>query len=158
MYRKLFIIKIVLALGIPLFPLGALFFLSKNRIPLPREELTEGRTLPITPPVAQDQDAPQTGTDQLALIFRPPINKPASIAGIPAEPADVGGGIDPALIPGDEKFSYIGLIRKTDDQEWLYLKDRESGRVISINPSLISAEAEYSVVDIGGIQYFFRRN
>jgi hypothetical protein len=154
MYRKLFIIKIVLVLGIPLFPLGALFFLSKNRIPLSREELAEGGILPITPPVPQDQETLQTGAGELALIFRPPINKP--IAGIPAEPADED--IDPAPIPGDEKFSYLGLIRETDDQEWLYLKDRESGRVISINASLISAGGEYSVVNIGGIQYFIRRN
>ncbi|MDR2739850.1 MAG: hypothetical protein LBB68_08485 [Treponema sp.] len=139
MYRKLFIIKIVLVFGILLFPLGALFFLSKNRIPLPREELAERGTFPITPPELQDQRLLQTGVDQLALIFRPPINKLAPIS-------------------GDEKFSYLGLIRETDDQEWLYLKDRESGRVISINASLISTGAEYSVVDIGGIQYFIRRN
>jgi hypothetical protein len=158
MYRKLFIIKIVFALGIPLFPLGALFFLSKNRIPLPREELTERGTLPITPPEIQDREPLQAGADQLALIFRPPINKPAPIVTVPAEPADEGGDIDPAPIPGDEKFSYLGLIRETDDQEWLYLKDRESGRVISINADLISAGAEYSVVTIGDIQYFIRRN
>ncbi|MDR2079548.1 MAG: hypothetical protein LBP74_07505 [Treponema sp.] len=158
MYRKLFIIKVVLVLGIPLFPLGALFFLSKNRIPLPREELAERGTFPIAQPELQDQGLLQTGVDQLARIFRPPINKPAPIAGIPAEPAYEGADIDPAPIPGDEKFSYLGLIRETDDQEWLYLKDRESGRIISINASLISAGTEYSVVDIGGIQYFIRRN
>jgi hypothetical protein len=158
MYRKLFIIKIVLVLGIPLFPLGALFFLSKNRIPLPREELTERGPLPITPPELQDQELLQTGAEQLALVFRSPINTSAPIAGDPVEPAHEGGDIDPAPIPGDEKFSYLGLIREADNQEWLYLKDRESGRVISINASLISTGTEYSVVDIGGIQYFIRRN
>ncbi|WP_010259491.1 hypothetical protein [Treponema primitia] len=158
MYRKLFIAKIILALGIPVFPLGALFYASQNRPPIPREELAENVIIPVTLPDIPEKKQPQTGADQLALIFRPPINKPASKTPVPENPVPGDGNTDPIPIPGEEKFSYLGLIRETDNQEWLYLKDRESGRIISINAGLVSADAEYSVINIDGTQYFIRRN
>jgi hypothetical protein len=107
------------------------------------------------------QKPPQPDANQVALVFRPPINTPP-----PARKElqtenliQAGGEIGTPSIAGDEKYSYLGLIRESNDQEWLYLKDRETGRVISIREAdMVSANQEYCVVDIGGIHYFIRRN
>ncbi|MFP3042356.1 hypothetical protein LQZ19_11125 [Treponema primitia] len=158
MYHKLFIAKIILALGIPLFPLCALFYVSQNRASIPQVELVENVIIPAALPDIQEYERNHISADQLALIFHPPINKPAAKVYVPEDPVLEDRKADPIPIPVDEKFSYLGLIRETDSREWLYLKDRESGRIVSINTNPVSEDTEYSVVDIDGIQYFIRRN
>ncbi|GHV73399.1 hypothetical protein AGMMS49940_07010 [Spirochaetia bacterium] len=146
MYRKLFFAGIALAIGIPLFPLGALFFLSKNRTPVPVEKLPESIIIPNYVPEIREPDPPQISAEQLALVFRPPVNKP------------------PLRVKASEKavdtqYSYLGLIRENNGQEWLYLKENETGRLISIGAGeMVSKTQEYCVVSIDGTHYFIRRN
>jgi hypothetical protein len=164
MRHKLLTIKIVAALGIPLFPLGAYFFLEINKASGIQEERAASRDIAETRAAERGSEgidessgsAPETvppiSPEILARVFRQPGKGPAREK-TPRENETVQAG----PVPGDGKFSYLGLIRKSNDQEWLYIKEEETGRIIPVNACLASADEEHCVVEIDGISYFIRR-
>jgi hypothetical protein len=162
-------VALIAALGIPLFPLGARWYLSRgNAAGLP-ETAGTSRGFPEFPgPETPDLDRagaapaersaaetfPPVSPETLARVFSPP-NKAAAGEERPGE----SGAVPRAQpVPGEGKFAYLGSIRKSDDQEWLYLKEAETGRVVAVNPLGASANGERWVVEIGGITYGIRRN
>jgi hypothetical protein len=175
MPNKLGLLKIIAALGIPLFPLGA-FFLPPNRAPGFREPGEAPRDIPApafepeTPAEAEPppgEEAPPVAAETLALAFRAPNrvlntapNKVPNTAAAGAGQAGTRppGDITPAQpVPGEGKFSYLGSIRESNDREWLYIKEEASGRIISFDASLGSTNEESCVVEIEGASYFIRR-
>jgi hypothetical protein len=158
------IIRIIAALGIPLFPLGARFFpLQHNAGGFWEADRAPGG-IPETPaavPEPEGSAEPEKLFDKtlpppeaLAGAFSPPV-KPAARK---MSPEDSGAGARPPPVPGEGKFSYLGSIRDADDQEWLYIKEKETGRIIAINAGPASIDGERRVVEIEGASYFFRRN
>jgi hypothetical protein len=157
-------IKIIAALGILLFPLGARFYLAQNSAPgftetaqAPRDiQETPARALESKGPVETgspvDERLPPIGAETLARVFRAP-NKTAR-GGKPPEDAAIA---QPQAVPGDGKFSYLGSIRESNDREWIYIKEKDTGRIISVNASLASINEDRYVVEIEGASYFIRR-
>ncbi|MDR0597723.1 MAG: hypothetical protein LBG14_04375 [Treponema sp.] len=162
MYNKLLTVKIIAALGIPLFPLGARLFLSQNNASGFRESARAPQGLTEIPAPAfnpegpaeagklPDRALPPIGAETLARAFRAP-NK--ALPG--EEPREDAPQTRP--VPGEGKFSYLGSIRESDDREWIYVKEETSGRILSINASLASINEEHCVVEIEGASYFIRR-
>jgi hypothetical protein len=158
------IIRIIAALGIPLFPLGARFFPPQHNAGgsweagrAPRE----GPETPATVPAPEGFAEPGRPTDgalppaeALAGLFIPP----ATATERRAPSRDGGPEAQTRPVPADGKFSYLGSIRDANDQEWLYIKETETGRIISVNASLASINGERWVVEIEGASYFLRRN
>jgi hypothetical protein len=166
MRHKLLTVKIIAALGIPLFPLGAHFFLAANETSGFRETNRASRNGAETladvrgseaPGESAGETPPPIGPETLARVFRQPDKGPDR-APAAEKPPESNAAAKSAPLPGDGKFSYLGLIRESNDQEWLYIKEEETGRVISVNASLATADEERCVVEIEGISYFIRRN
>ncbi|AEF85688.1 hypothetical protein TREPR_1388 [Treponema primitia ZAS-2] len=158
MYRKLLFIEIVLALGIPALPLGAILSLTtgtRNKIQPPNVPPgenpmlsvgaagsgTEEQTVPpVFPAPVSIKELPtgKASPEQLALAFRPPA--PNTVVAVPAtgKRAGEGNAASPAASPEkyrrDDKFKHLGSIRDGGDREWLYFKDNESGRIIAVSP------------------------
>ncbi|MDR3124247.1 MAG: hypothetical protein LBU16_10795 [Treponema sp.] len=163
MGNKTLAITIIAALGIPLFPLSARFYLSQNSAAGFQEATQAPQDVPETPTAAPEVSAepgmssaeasPPISPETLARVFVPP-NKAATRE---ETPADSGTGARAQPVPGDGKFSYLGLIRDSNDQEWLYIKEEETGKVISVNARAASINEEYCVVEIEGTSYFIRR-
>jgi hypothetical protein len=156
-------IKIIAALGIPLFPLGAHYFQPPNKAPVFREAGPAPQGVQETPAFEPEgfagpgegggETLPPIRAETLARVFSPPNR------GAAREKPPGGGAISQAQpVPGDGKFSYLGSIRESDDQEWLYIKEKETGRIISINAKTASIDEERCVVEIEGTSYFIRRN
>jgi hypothetical protein len=161
MRDKLLAIKIMAALGIPLFPLGARFFPPRSNASDFREASpgvweTPAAALEPERPVEAgapfEEPLPPPGAETLARVFR--IPKGAAAGENP--PGDEGIS-QTRPVPGDGKFSYLGSIRESNNQEWLYIKEEETGRIISVNASPGSINAEDCVVEIEGTSYFIRR-
>jgi hypothetical protein len=162
MHNKTLAIKIIAALGIPLFPLGACFYLSQSNAPGFPETSQAGS--PETPARAfeperlaepgrpVDEAPPPIGAETLARVFRAP-NRAAAREEAPEDAAIAQA----QPVPGDGKFSYLGSIRESNNREWLYIKEETSGRIISIDASLSSINEERYVVEIDGASYFIRR-
>jgi hypothetical protein len=157
-------IRIIAALGIPLFPLGARFFPPQNKAggfsqagqaPRNIQEIPaavferEGFAEPGEPAVATFPPA-----EALAGLFSPP----AKAAAREKSPGNDGAGAQTQPVPGEGKFSYLGSIREANDQEWLYIKEEETGRIISVNAGLSSIDGERRIIEIEGASYFFRSN
>jgi hypothetical protein len=87
--------------------------------------------------------------ESLAGVFRVPVRGVT-----PRQPE--ARAIQTRTVPGDGKFSFLGSIRNNDDQEWLYLKEVETGRIISINAETVVVSGEGRVIEIEGASYFFR--
>jgi hypothetical protein len=164
MRHKLLALSIAAALGIPLFPLGAYFFLAAHnagfRVETPAfrgiaetQAAERGAEEPGESPGAAEKAPSPVGPEMLARVFRQPNTGPVA-AEAPGEEALVQSG----PVPGEGKFSYLGLIRESNEQEWLYIKEEETGRIISVNAGLASVDAERYVVEIDGTAYFIRRN
>jgi hypothetical protein len=162
MSYKALAIKIIAALGIPLFPLGARLFLSQNSAggfqetaPAPRGVINAPPADPegfVQPEKFAAEALPRVSPETLARVFSPPNR------GAPKEQlAAADASVQTQAVPGDGKFSYLGSIRESTDQEWLYIKEKETGRVISINARAASINEEHCVVELGGISYFIRR-
>jgi hypothetical protein len=154
-------IRIIATLGIPLFPLGARFFPPHNNA---GGFLEAGR-------------APQGAQETPATVFEE-LGEPGKLLGETLPPAEALAGLfsSPAKaavreqppentpiaqtqpVPGEGKFSYLGSIREANDQEWLYIKEEATGRIISVNASLSTINGEHLMVAIEGASYFFRRN
>jgi hypothetical protein len=183
MRRKLFVITIALALGIILFPVGALVFLSKYISPIPREEYsdppilretqvesyqTEGLPPALASPGYANSEKQEAATPEgLARAFRVPRSSTATEVSVAPTPsttsrameAEPGGGeTETGLIAGDEKYRYLGAIRDADDQERLYLKDRETDALISVNATQASPDAAVMEFALDGARYSIRRN
>jgi hypothetical protein len=185
MRRNLFVIIIALALGIILFPLGGLLFLSKHISPMPRKEYsdppilreiqaegyqTEGLPPALASPDHASPEKQEAATPEgLARSFRVPLSNaatefsvaprsPSSASRMIAVETEADGETEAALIAGDEKYRYLGTIRDADDQERLYLKDRETGAFISVNAIQASPDAAAMEFALDGARYSIRRN
>jgi hypothetical protein len=145
---------IAAALGIPLFPLGAHFLLAKNEPPGFRETIPEtGNAETIPAAVPAKETPPQTAPEMLARAFRRPG---AETAGEKTPGPDAA--VRAAPVPGDGKFSYLGLIRESESREWLCVKEEASGRVMFVEPDPASAREERWVFAIEGVSYSIGRN
>jgi hypothetical protein len=165
MHNKRPALKIIAALGIPLFPLGAHFFPPHNKAPGFQGAPRTPREIQETPAAALEQERPveagkpledplpPIGAETLARVFVLP-NRAAAREEAPGD--DAIAQAQP--VPGDGKFSYLGSIRESNNREWLYIKEETSGRIISIDASLSSINEERCVVEIEGTSYFIRRN
>jgi hypothetical protein len=165
MSYKTLTLKILAVLGIPLFPLGARFYLSHNSAAVVQEATRRSqavREIPaweagpegFAPPESFAGDAlPPVSPETLARVFSPPNRGAAGEGAAGASPA----AADTRPVPGDGKFSYLGSIRDSHDQEWLYIKEEETGRVIPVNARAGLIDEERCVVEIGGTAYFIRR-
>jgi hypothetical protein len=164
MRNKIAALKVIAALGIPLFPLGALFFPPPTRMPVFSEKGEAPQEIPEIPaaifkdesfvdperPVAEA--FPPVGAEALARVFSPPDK---TAAGEEPQGEDIIAETNP--VSGEGKFSYLGSIRDSGDQEWLYITEEETGRIISVDTSLGSSNEERCVVEIEGTSYFIRR-
>jgi hypothetical protein len=165
MHNKIGTIKVIAALGIPLFPLGAGFFPPPNSAPAlwesekaPQDILeapaaffeAEGLVEPERPLA---ETPPPIEAETLARVFRAP-NRAAARERPPGN--DTIAAQD-RPVPEEGKFSYLGSIRDSGDQEWLYIKEEKTGRIISIAASPDSSGEENSVVEIEGTSYLIRR-
>jgi hypothetical protein len=173
MSYKTLAIKIIATLGIPLFPLGARLYLSHSG-GAPREAArgggaeeaafepgTAGEPAELGGPFRCDGPErpgagapPPVSPEALARAFGPP-GRAAVREQRPEE--DGGAGVPARPVPGEGKFSYLGSIRESNDQEWLYIKEETTGRIISISAGAVSADEERWVVEIEGTAYFIRR-
>ena len=164
MRNKILAINIIAALGIPLFPLGAWFFLSQSSASGFRSAGQAPQGIPEIPAPAfrpegsvetgklLDQALPPIGAETLARVFRAP-NKAASREKAPEDAAIP----QTRPVPGDGKYRYLGSIRESDNREWIYIKDETNGRILSVNANLASINEEHCVVEIEGTSYFIRR-
>jgi hypothetical protein len=173
MGNKLLAIKILAALGIPLFPLGARLYLSQASAPAPREAAAQGGVPPAAfeperlgePGRPPGEALPPVEAEALARVFRAP-GKAAPGDGsreraqerAQERAGEEGPGGQSLPVPGEGKFSYLGSIRESGGREWLYIKEEASGRIISVDALLSSTTAERCVVEIEGISYSIRRN
>jgi hypothetical protein len=147
-------IRIMAALGIPLFPLGARLFLAKNEPPGFRETIPDIRDIQEIPAAAPETEKlPPPGPEILALAFRRPDRGSAG-----EQAPQPGALVRAAPVPGDGKFSYLGLIRESDNRERLCIKEEETGRVMFVDPDPASANEERWVFAIEGVSYSIRRN
>jgi hypothetical protein len=165
MHNKALTIKIIAALGIPLFPLGARFFLAHDSAPVFGEAAQAPQGIPeieatalepegaVKPGSSVDEAFPPIGAETLARVFHSPNTgaakkqPPEGITSARAQP-----------VPGDGKFSYLGSIRDANDRQWLCIKDEETGMVISVNADMSEINEEHWVVEIQGTSYSIRRN
>jgi hypothetical protein len=154
------ILRIVAALGIPLFPLGARLLPPRHNPGVFSEAAPPGAPEPpAAVPLAEaaEPERPLHGAlppaEALAGLFIPPAT--AAPRGTPSGDGNAGLRAEPVSAEG--KFSYLGSIREDDDREWLYLKDEATGRILSVNASPAASNGERSVVAIDGVPYFFRR-
>jgi hypothetical protein len=162
MSHKTLSIRIIAALGIPLFPLGAHFFRPYGTAPGLGE--TEPPQAVQETPAFEPEGFAETGepggeapppvrAEILARVFRAPHRGAAR-----EQPPEEGAGSQSRPVPGDGKFSYLGSIRESDDQEWLYIKEKASGRIFSVDAKTGSIDEGHCVVEIEGTSYFIRRN
>jgi hypothetical protein len=165
MRHKLRTVKIIAALGIPLFPLGAYFFPPHSEAPGFQGTPPAPGEIQATPAAGLEPERPAEsgkppgeplppiGAEALARVFAPP--KKAAAGG-------QAPGNDPSIqtrpVPGEGKFSYLGSIRESNNREWLYIKEEASGRILSIEASAGSINEERCVVEIDGTSYLIRRN
>ena len=165
MHNKALTIKIIAALGIPLLPLGAHFFLAHSSAPGFREAAQAPQAIPETqatelepegavkPGGFADKTLPPIGAEILARVFNAPNT------GVAKKKPPEGGAIARTQpVPGDGKFSYLGSIREANDRQWLYIKDEETGMVISVNADMSVIDEEHCVVEVEGTSYSIRRN
>jgi hypothetical protein len=157
-------IRIIAALGIPLFPLGARFFPQHNNAvgslaagQAPRE-IPKAPAAVLAPEGFAEPERPPDGALPPAETLAGAFSPPTKAAAREAPPGDGGAEAQTQPVPVEGKFSYLGSIREANDQEWLYIKEAETGRIISVNASLASINDERCVVEIEGASYFFRRN
>jgi hypothetical protein len=165
MHNKIAVIKVIAALGIPLFPLGAGFFPPSNRAPVFREEEETPQTIQETPAAIFEAEGfieserplaetlPPIEAETLARVFKAP-NRAATRE---RDPGDSTIAAQAQPVPGEGKFSYLGSIRDSGGREWLYIKEEKTGRIFSIDASLGSINEERCVVEIEGTSYFIRR-
>ncbi|MDR1250155.1 MAG: hypothetical protein LBK63_12750 [Treponema sp.] len=154
MSHKTAAVRIAAALGIPLFPLGAYFFLLKNEPANFRGTIPDIREIPEIPAVAPEKETPPPASPEiLALAFRRPDRGAAGEKTLRMDAA-----AQAAPVPGDGKFSYLGLIRESDSREWLCIKEEETGKVIFVDPDPETANEERWVFEIEGVSYSIRRN
>jgi hypothetical protein len=154
MSHKTVAVSIAAALGIPLFPLGAGLFLAHNEPSGFRETIPDIREIPEIPAAAPQKAAPPpAGPEILAPAFRRPDRGAAAEKTLRTEAAG-----RPGPIPGDGKFSYLGLIRESDSRERLCIKVEETGRVIFVDAGLEPANQERWVFEIEGASYSIGRN
>ncbi|MDR1250205.1 MAG: hypothetical protein LBK63_13000 [Treponema sp.] len=147
-------VRIAAALGIPLFPLGAHFFLAKNEPPDIRAAIpVAGDIQEIPAAVIKKETQQPTAPEILALAFSPPEK---GTAGKKASGESAVVRADP--VPGDGKFSYLGLIRESNTQEWLCVKEEETGRVLFVDAKLASANEDRWALEIEGVSYSIGRN
>ncbi|MDR2404400.1 MAG: hypothetical protein LBD78_10270 [Spirochaetaceae bacterium] len=102
----------------------------------------------------------------LARSFHPPrpAEKPVP-ADIPGRTEDESPPPLPPSKPLENQVTFLGIIRDSDNAEWLYVKERESGRILRIGTGtdsegenrLISAAADHYVVQIGETQFIAGR-
>jgi hypothetical protein len=145
-------LRIAAALGIPLFPLGARLFLAANEQPGFREAIPAvGEFQEIPAAAGEKETPPQTAPEILALAFRRPGTGAAGEKTI--RPV-----VRATPVPGDGKYSYLGLIRESDSRERLCIKEEETGRVLFVDPDPASANEERWVFAIEGVSYSIRRN
>jgi hypothetical protein len=151
MYRKLPILEIALALSIPAFPLGALFFLSKNSPRLPEDETPAPAFIREYLNELPEKNAPGKNPSRPVLAFHPRITG-GTIKETPhAKPEEPPAPPEPApVFPGDT-FKYLGLVKEADGREQLYLKNIKTGRVIAVN-------TDSYAVSMDGEKYIIRRN
>ncbi|MDR3145454.1 MAG: hypothetical protein LBU21_04190, partial [Treponema sp.] len=83
-----------------------------------------------TPPEQRDLTDPRI----LARSFRPPrpAEKPAP-EDIPGETEDETPPPPPPSKPAENQVTLLGVIRDIDNAEWLYVKERETGRILRIS-------------------------
>jgi hypothetical protein len=147
-------VRIMAALGIPLFPLGAYWFLAKNEQPGSREAIPAVREFQEIPATESEKETPPPpGPEILALAFRRPHREST---GEKAAPPDAV--VRAAPVPGDGKFSYLGLIRESGSRERLCIKEEETGRVMFVDPEPESDNEERWVFAIEGVSYSIGRN
>jgi hypothetical protein len=164
MRNKLLAVKIIAALGIPLFPLGARFFPPQGSVGGLAETgeapqgIAETQAMAFEPEGSVKPEKPIEKTfppvkaETLARVFSPPNKARAG-----EQPPRDGTAAQTQAVPGDGKFSYLGSIRESNGREWLYIKEEASGRVMSIDASLDSSNEAGCVVAIEGVSYFIRR-
>jgi hypothetical protein len=154
MRHKTTAVRIAAALGIPLFPLGAFFFPGANKAPLMREAIPDAGIIEAIPAAVPEQERQaRTEPEILALAFRRPARKAAG-----KQTSGPDRAVRAAPVPGEDKFSYLGLIRESDGREWLCVKEEATGRVIFLDSDPAAINEERCVFEIAGVSYSIGRN
>jgi hypothetical protein len=154
MSHKAAAIRIIAALGIPLFPLGAHFLLVSRDSPDIRETIPEsGESQKIQSAIPETATLLQTPPEILALLFSRPDQEAEETQASKEAPA-----VRAAPVPGDGKFSYLGLIRESSSQEWLCVKEEETGRILFVDARLASAHEDRWALEIEGVSYSIGSN
>jgi hypothetical protein len=173
MYHKYIITELLLSLGILSCPLAGGLFLSLDTFMAAGGELpgtvsgssqdeTPAR-IPGTMETPAYPDAPEPpflSPENLTLSFRvPEETKTPAVAPWPVQEEVTSG---PVEIPGPvekDNLKYLGSIKVSDEREWIYLKDTDTGQIIAAkNIVLVSTDETFYMVNIEGNKFIIRRD